>query len=74
MTDGLESFGTFLVQALAERIRARAGNANLDLWLECLGKLEASFRRSTALYLEPRQTVLSAARAIAATSRRAGAL
>jgi DNA polymerase-3 subunit delta' len=74
MTDGLDSFGAFLVQALSGRIRARAGSANLDPWLECLGKLEASFRRSSALYLEPRQTVLSAARALAATSRRAGAL
>lgn len=74
MSDGLGSFGTFLVHALAERIRARAGKANLNLWIECLGKLEASFRRSAALYLEPRQTVLSAARAMADTSRRAGAL
>ncbi len=74
MTDGLDSFGAFLVQALAGRIRARAGSANLGPWVECLGKLEASFRRSSALYLEPRQTVLNAARALAATSRRAGAL
>jgi DNA polymerase-3 subunit delta' len=76
MTDGLESFGTFLLQALVDRIRAQAlaGKSNLDLWVECLNKLEASFRRSSALYLEPRQTVLSAARTLAATSRRAGAL
>ena len=76
MTDGLESFGTFLLQALVDRIRAQAlaGKSNLDLWVECLNKLEASFRRSSALYLESRQTVLSAARTLAATSRRAGAL
>ena len=76
MTDGLESFGTFLLQALADRIRARAisGKTGLDLWVDCLNRLESSFRRSTALYLEPRQTVLSAARALAATTRRAGAL
>ncbi len=76
MTDGLESFGTFLLQALVDRIRAQAlaGRSNLDLWVDCLNKLEASFRRSSALYLEPRQTVLSAARTLAATSRRAGAL
>jgi DNA polymerase III subunit delta' len=76
MTDGLESFGIFLLQALADRIRARAmaGRTNLDLWVECLNKLEASFLRSAALYLEPRQTVLSAARTLAATTRRAGAL
>jgi DNA polymerase-3 subunit delta' len=76
MTDGLESFGTFLLQSLADRIRAQAmaGRTNLDLWVESLNKLEASFRRSAALYLEPRQTVLSAARTLAATTRRAGAL
>jgi DNA polymerase-3 subunit delta' len=76
MTDGLDSFGTFLLQALVARIRARAhgGKADLHLWVECLNQLEASFRRSSALYLEPRQTVLSAARTLASTSRRAGAL
>jgi DNA polymerase-3 subunit delta' len=76
MTDGLASFGTFLLQALADRIRARAisGKTGLDLWVDCLNRLESSFRRSTALYLETRQTVLSAARALAATTRRAGAL
>ena len=76
MTDGLDSFGTFLLQALVARIRARAHvrTAGLHLWVECLNQLEASFRRSSALYLEPRQTVLSAARMLAVTSRRAGAL
>jgi DNA polymerase-3 subunit delta' len=76
MTDGLESFGAFVLQALVDRIRAQAtaGRNNLDVWVECLNKLEASFRRSSALYLEPRQTVLSAARLLAATTRRAGAL
>lgn len=76
MTDGLESFGTFLLQALADRIHAKAlaGAKYLDLWVECLNKLESSFRRSTALYLEPRQTVLSAARALGVAARRAGAL
>jgi DNA polymerase-3 subunit delta' len=76
MTDGLETFGTFLMQALVNRIRARAlaDARNLDLWVECLNKLEASFRRSSALYLEPRQTLLSATRALSHVARRAGAL
>jgi DNA polymerase-3 subunit delta' len=75
-TDGLESFGTFLRHALAERIRARAlrDNSGLDHWVDCLNAIEASFLRSETLYLEPRQTVLSTARTLAATSRRAGAL
>jgi DNA polymerase-3 subunit delta' len=75
-TDGLESFGTFLQQALGERIRAKAlaDNSGLDLWVDCLNAIEVSFQRSQALYLEPRQTVLSAARALASTSRRVGAL
>jgi DNA polymerase-3 subunit delta' len=76
VTDGLDSFGLFLNQALGERIRARAltDNSRLDRWVDCLAALEESFLRSQTLYLEPRQTVLSAARMLAATSRRAGAL
>lgn len=73
-SDGLEIFGTFLAQALVERIRARAGHARLDAWVECLNRIEASFGRSSALYLEPRQTLLNAARTLATTARRAGAL
>jgi hypothetical protein len=76
VTDGLDTFGTFLRQALVERIRAKALTdvAGLDRWVDCLNAIEASFLRSEILYLEPRQTVLSAARLLAATSRRAGAL
>jgi DNA polymerase-3 subunit delta' len=74
LTDGLATFGMFLVGALTERIRSRAGTSSLDLWVECRNRLESSFRRSSALYLEPRQTLWSAARNLAATSRRAGAL
>ena len=66
----------FLRQALVERIRAKAvaDNSHLDRWVDCLNALEESFLRSETLYLEPRQTVLSAARLLASTSRRAGAL
>ena len=76
VTDGLDSFGLFLKQALVERIRAKAltDNSHLDRWVDCLNALEESFLRSETLYLEPRQTVLSNARMLASTSRRAGAL
>jgi DNA polymerase-3 subunit delta' len=76
VTDGLATFGTFLIDALTARIRARAvaGGAHLDRWIECLNRLKASFARSEALNLEPRQTLLSAAGQLAQASRRAGAL
>jgi len=76
ITDGLDTLATFLMQALVNRIRARAlaDARNLDLWVECLNQLEASFRRSSALYLEPRQTLVSATRALSRTARRAGVL
>jgi len=75
MTDGVERFGGFLTQALAERIRVRAleGGARLDHWTAVLEKLKGSFVRTDALHLEPRQTILSTARAISQTARR-GAL
>ena len=72
--DGLETFGTFLLQALIARIRARSGKPHLDRWVECASRLETSFQRSSGLYLEPRQTVLSASRLLATTARRAGAV
>jgi DNA polymerase-3 subunit delta' len=74
--DGLGQFGGFLAEALAARIRARAhsGAAGLDRWVQALGRLEQAFGRATGLNLEPRQTVLSAARDIAATARIAGSL
>ncbi|HUJ03085.1 MAG TPA: DNA polymerase III subunit delta' [Rhizomicrobium sp.] len=70
-TDGLETFGHFLIEALAARIRARAGRgAPLRSWVEVWEKLNASFARARALHLEPRQTILSAAHAITAAARR----
>jgi DNA polymerase-3 subunit delta' len=76
MTDGLEDFGAFLGQALADRIRARAGARpeRLDRWIETWERLSRSFARSSALHLDPRQTVLSGAGAMALAARRAGAL
>jgi DNA polymerase-3 subunit delta' len=75
MTDGTDRFGTFLLQILADRIRARAltGGTRLDRWTSLLEKLKSSFVRTDALHLEPRQTILSTARALSQTARR-GAL
>jgi len=74
ITDGLETLGTFLTQALAERIRARAlrGQPNLNRWVVALEQLSRSFWRSEALHLDPRQTLLSATREMNAATRRAG--
>ena len=73
--DGLEMFGEFLSAALAMRIRARAhaGAPGLERWLAALNRLEQGFGRATGLNLEPRQTLLSAARDLSHVARR-GAL
>jgi DNA polymerase III subunit delta' len=72
MSDGIDRFGAFLIPALADRIRARAlaGDVRLDRWTALLERLKSSFVRTDALHLEPRQTILSAARALSATARR----
>lgn len=71
MRDGLETLGEFLALALTDRIRDRAGNGaqNLRPWVDVWEKLRGSFARANALHLEPRQTILSAARALSETSR-----
>ncbi|MBS0471970.1 MAG: DNA polymerase III subunit delta' [Proteobacteria bacterium] len=76
ITDGLDGFAAFLHDALVARIRARAlqDASNLDRWLDLLARLDNSFTRSSALNLDPRQTLVSAATALNATSRRAGAI
>ena len=73
--DGIDIFGGFLAQALADRIVARAGKGGvrLDRWVELREKLTPSFGRTSALHLEPRQTILSTVNALSQTSRR-GAL
>jgi DNA polymerase III subunit delta' len=70
-TDGVENFGRFLIEVLTDRIRARAlgGTASLDRWTRLLEQLKSSFIRTDALHLEPRQTILSASRAIATAAR-----
>jgi DNA polymerase III subunit delta' len=69
--DGLELFGEFLTSSLADRIRARAhaGAPGLERWVGVLNRLEQSFARATGLHLEPRQTVLSAARDLSHVAR-----
>jgi len=76
ITDGLESFGTFLSEALIQRIRTRAiaGQPHLDRWVECLNLIDRTFARTSALNLEPRQTLLSAAGQLSQAARRAGAI
>lgn len=65
-TDGLETFGVFLANALSDRIRAKgaAGETGLDRWIEVAERVRSKFARSAALYLDPRQTVVSAALAL----------
>jgi DNA polymerase-3 subunit delta' len=74
MQDGLDQFGSFVAEALAARIRARAemGSAYLQRWVQLLSRIEQDFSRARALNLEPRQTVLSAARDLAAVARGGG--
>jgi DNA polymerase-3 subunit delta' len=71
--DGTDRFGTFLIEALTNRIYTRAleGGAGLDRWADLLEKLKRSFLRTGALHLDGRQTILSAGKAIADTARRA---
>ena len=76
ITDGLDTFGSFLVQALAGRIRARAidRGTKLDRWVDAWEALNLGFERTATLYLDPRQTVLGAARTLSDAARRAGTL
>jgi len=75
MEDGLREFGGFLTRALAERIRARAeSGVNMERWLELLERLNQSYERATGLNLDPRQTVLSSAFAVAHAKRRSGTI
>jgi hypothetical protein len=75
MRDGLSLFGDFLTAALATRIRARAhANGETRRWAEAASRVEELFARSDGLNLEPRQTIWTAARALAATARRGGGL
>ena len=71
MKDGLETLGEFLMLTLTDRIRHRARNDPPDLkpWMNVWEKLRDRFARANALHLEPRQTILSSARALSEASR-----
>ncbi len=71
--DGLSLYGDFLVQALVTRVRMRArGGLDAEGWARVTARLEEIFTRSDGLNLDPRQTILSAARLMSATARRSG--
>lgn len=77
MEDGLLEFGGFLSRALAARIRARVTNAEggrADTWVAAYERLNEIFARAAEVNMDPRQTVLSSAYAVASTKRRAGAI
>ena len=76
ITDGLDMLGDFLVQTLTDRIRARAiaGQPQMNKWVDALERLRRSFARTDVLHLDPRQTLLSAARELNTTARRAGSV
>lgn len=71
ISDGLETFGTFLADALSDRICAKGarGGDGLNRWIEASEKVRAKFARSSALYLDPRQTLISSAMALGDAKR-----
>lgn len=71
--DGLSLYGDFLLSALVTRVRARArAGLNAETWARVTLRLEELFARADGLNLEPRQTVLSAARLLSGAARRGG--
>ena len=73
--DGLSLYGGFLIEALITRVRTKAhAGGNTERWAMLAIRLEEFFARSDGLNLEPRQTVLSAARLLSGTARRAGCI
>jgi DNA polymerase-3 subunit delta' len=69
--DVLADFGDFLLQGLTDRIRGKAkrGGEGLDRWLKAAEDLSRHFERSTALYLDPRQTMIRAGRLLGQAGR-----
>ncbi|HSC18286.1 MAG TPA: DNA polymerase III subunit delta' [Rhizomicrobium sp.] len=70
--DRLPTFGGFLIDALEQRVIAKAktqGAAGLRRWLDAWEQVRANFDRAIALNLEPRQTIVSSARAIQTAAR-----
>ena len=72
--DNLNTFGTFLIAALEQRIRARAraeGGSEMRRWMEAWEQVRENFERAAGLHLEPRQTIVSSVRAIQSAARNA---
>jgi DNA polymerase-3 subunit delta' len=46
----------------------------MNKWVDALERLRRSFARTDSLHLDPRQTLLSAARELNTTARRAGSV
>jgi DNA polymerase-3 subunit delta' len=70
---GLAAFGDLLDQALTNHIKQRArnrGGAELRRWIQARELVQANFERADTLHLEPRQTIVSSARAISQAARR----
>ena len=73
--DGLSIFGDFLAAALSERISAKArAGGDARRWAEAALRIEEQFSRADGLNLEPRQTIWTAARTLAAAAQRGGGL
>jgi len=73
--DGVSQFGDFLLGALSARVlaKARVGTGQ-QRWAKLAMQLEEHFARADGLNLEPRQTILSAARMLSSTTRKVGPL
>jgi DNA polymerase-3 subunit delta' len=72
-TGALQTFGTFLAQNLADRIRDRTqGQTGLALrrWVDAWEQVTANFVRANALHVDPRQTIVSSVRTISQAARR----
>jgi DNA polymerase III subunit delta' len=74
IADGPEMLSDFLLQALSDRIRARAvePSAHLGAWTDALEKMNSNAVRGSALHLDPRQVLLGAAHEMQTAARRAG--
>lgn len=73
--DGLSIFGDFLAAALSERIRAKArAGGDVRRWADAASRIEELFARADGLNLEPRQTIWTATRTLAASARRGGGI
>jgi DNA polymerase-3 subunit delta' len=69
----LQTFGGFLTQSLADRVRARAASQTglaLRRWVDAWEQVTANFVRADALHVEPRQTIVSSVRSISQAAQK----